>query len=95
MTSKDHVWVKISFDYKNNNTGEPILIALMINRMEGAYGYKTYELENNNSVFKHFELYYLTPEIRNSKDEFKIDFWKRTPCEQEIDNYQISIFEKK
>jgi hypothetical protein len=95
LTSKDHVWVKISFDYKNNNSGEPILVAVMMNRHEGAYGYKTYELENNNSVFKHYELYYLTPEIRNSKDELKVDFWKRTSCELEIDNYQITIFEKK
>lgn len=95
ITKKDHVWINVTFKYKNNNTGEPILVALMLDRKEGAYSYKTFELENNASDWKVASFYYLTPEIRNVNDIVKLDFWKRSSCELIIDDFVLSAYEKK
>jgi hypothetical protein len=96
LTENDHVWIKVSFKFKNNNNeGEPVLVALMMERKEGAYSYKTFELENNITEWKEATFYYLTPEIRNTKDILKLDFWKRSPCEVIIDDFVLNVYEKK
>jgi len=96
LTEKDHVWVKVSFKYKNDSKeGEPVLVALMMERKEGAYSYKTFELENNITEWKEATFYYLTPEIRSTKDFLKLDFWKRSPCTLTIDDFVLSVYEPK
>jgi hypothetical protein len=95
ITKKDHLWLAISFDYKTDNVGEPILIALCMERKEGAYGYKTFELENDVKELTSKTIYFLTPEIRNNKDIFKMDIWKRSIGNLTIDNFKIRAFERK
>lgn len=96
LTDKDHVWIKVSFKYKNDmNAGEPVLVAFMMERKEGAYSYKTFELENKVFEWKTATFFYLTPEIRNTKDLFKLDFWKRTPCNLIIDDFKLTVYEMK
>jgi hypothetical protein len=95
ITERDHSWIAISFDYKTDNAGEPILIALCMERKQGAYGYKTFELENDVKEMKSKTIYFLTPEIRIKKDIFKMDIWKRSPGNLTIDNLKIRAFERK
>jgi hypothetical protein len=64
-------------------------------RKEGAYGYRKFELEKNGSTWKSMTIYFLTPEIRNARDCLKIEFWKRTPSKLILDNVKLTIFEKK
>lgn len=95
LSSKDHVWVEVSFDYKSNNSGEPNLVAFAMERKNGAYGYKTYELENDSVNWKSKTIYYLTPEIRNHKDVLKMDLWKRSPNNFLMDNFKLVVHEQK
>jgi hypothetical protein len=94
ITKKDHVWLAISFDYKTDNTDLPILLAACMERKNGAYGYKTFELENEVKLMKEANFYFLTPEIRSENDIFKIDIWKRSMGKITIDNLKIRAFER-
>lgn len=95
LTNKDHAWIEVSFDYKSTNSGEANLVAFAMERKHGAYGYKTYALENDSIEWKNITIQYLTPEIRNKKDVLKMDFWKRSPNDLEIDNFKLVVYEKK
>jgi hypothetical protein len=95
LTKKDHVWVKVTFDYLSDNLGEPILVAAAMIRSNGAYGYQTFELKNDTSRWQKMEFYYLTPEIRSINDQLNIDFWKRNPCNLRMDNLKIDLYETK
>ena len=94
ITTKDHVWLAISFEYKTDNKDLPILIALCMERKNGAYGYKTFELQNDVKQMQKANFYFLTPEIRSENDVFKIDLWKRSPGSITIDNLKIRAFER-
>jgi hypothetical protein len=95
ISKKDHFWVRLNFDYQSYSDGEPVLATISMERKEGAYGYRKFELEKNGSNWKSMTIYFLTPEIRNEKDCLKIEFWKRTPSKLILDNVKLTIFEKK
>jgi hypothetical protein len=94
LTQKDHVWVKMNFKYLAPNNAK-ISLALMVDREEGPYGYMTFPLDSCNGKWHEMTIEYLTPEIRNVKDEFKFDFWKENPSNLYIDDFETIIFEKK
>jgi hypothetical protein len=95
LTNKDHVWVEVSINYSADNTGEPILVAMCLERENGAYGYKKFELLNETETVTKKVFYYLTPEIRDTRDTFKLDVWKRSPCNLKIQDFKVKIFEPK
>ena len=95
MTKKDHVWIELSFDYKSTITEQPILVAFCMDRKNGAYGYTTFELEQDSTNWKSKTIHFLTPEIRSKNDILKIDFWKRSPSNLWMDNLKIMVYEKK
>ena len=94
ISKKDHFWVRLNFDYQSYSDGEHGLATVAMERKEGAYGYRKFELEKNGSNWKSMTIYFLTPEIRSDKDFFKIEFWKRTPSKLKLDNVKLTIFEK-
>jgi hypothetical protein len=94
LTQKDHVWVKMNFKYLAPNNAK-ISLAVMVDREEGPYGYMTFPLDSCNGKWHEMTIEYLTPEIRNVKDEFKFDFWKENPSNLCIDDFETIIFEKK
>lgn len=94
ITTKDHVWLAISFEYKTDNKDLPILLAACMERKNGAYGYKTFELQKDVKQMQKANFYFLTPEIRSENDVFKIDLWKRSPGSITIDNLKIRAFER-
>lgn len=95
LTKKDHAWIELRFDYKCPSTEQPILVAFCMDRKNGAYGYTTFELEQDSLNWKSKTIHFLTPEIRSKNDMLKIDFWKRSPANLWIDNLKIVVYEKK
>lgn len=95
LTIKDHAWIELRFDYKCTRTEQPILVAFCMDRKNGAYGYTTFELEQDSLNWKSKTIHFLTPEIRSKNDVLKIDFWKRSPANLWIDNLKIVVYEKK
>jgi hypothetical protein len=93
LTSKDHVWVRVSFKYKTDKK-DALVFAMMMDRAEGAYGYRAWDLPFS-TTWKKREFFFLTPEIRSIKDELKFDFWKKSPSSLWIDDFQLDIFEQK
>jgi hypothetical protein len=94
LTLKDHLWVTIDFKYLAPKNAE-INLAVMIDRVEGPYGYVAYPLDSCDGNWHNMSVEYLTPEIRNVKDEFKFDFWKVSPSKLVIDDFRVTVFEKK
>ena len=95
LTKKDHAWIELRFDYKCTSTEQPILVAFCMDRKNGAYGYTTFELEQDSTNWKSKTIHFLTPEIRSKNDILKIDFWKRSPSNLWMDNLKIMVYEKK
>jgi hypothetical protein len=93
LTENDHIWIGLQFKYKNLGQ-EAVLLGTMMNRKEGAYGYRDFQLENSNE-WKDTVIYVLSPAIRDPKDEFKFDFWKRSSDDFYLDDLEVIVFEKK
>jgi hypothetical protein len=93
LTQKDHVWVTMKFKYKAPETSK-ISLALMVDREEGPYGYMAFPLDSCDGNWHEMTIDYLTPEIRNRKDELKFDFWKEKPSVLNVDDFELTISEK-
>jgi hypothetical protein len=61
----------------------------------GTYGYFAPDIPNDtaNKQWHKYELEYLSPEIRNTKDIWKCYIWKRGKSTFDIDNFKIEIYE--
>ena len=99
LTSKDHVWIKLSGDFRISENFEGALPCLVMN-MEykgAAYGYyaPVIAVDSTKNKWNHFEMEYLPPEIRNKNDVFKYYFWKRGKSIFDIDNIKVEVFEPK
>jgi hypothetical protein len=93
LTKKDHIWVAFQFKYRATKQSK-INLAVMIDRIEGPYGYMAFPLDSCDGNWHSATIEYLTPEIRNRKDEFKFDFWKQTPADLWVDDFKITLYEK-
>ena len=100
LTQKDHLWIKVSVDFKASATDDnklPILI-ISIQRDEGEYAYYAKSLISDlidSSKWSNFELDYLTPNLRSRRDRLKVYIWNKESIDCEIDNLTIKLFEKK
>jgi hypothetical protein len=94
LTSKDHAWVSIDCKYLAVENAK-INLAVMMDRAEGPYGYVAFPLDSCDGKWHELSIDYLTPEIRNINDEFKFDFWKVNPSNLMIDDFKVTLFEKK
>jgi hypothetical protein len=97
LSHENHVWFRIEFDARfpaGLGDPPPCLVSTM-ERREGAYGYRAFEIRPDgiSANWKHFTVEYLSPEIRNTKDEFKCYFWNRSKVLLDIDNFRITVFE--
>ena len=97
LTKKDHVWLEVRFKYRSADTLVRPFLVMTMSRKGGNYHYFAFvpatTSDSNKWVQNEFE--YLTPEIRNTKDEFLIYFWNRDKCEFDIDDIEIKVYEKR
>lgn len=101
LTDKDHLWVTISLevryaeDYQDNY---PCFVSTM-NRKGGVYGYYAFALkptaDSTKSDWNKLNFEYLTPNVRNPKDELKYYIWKRGQQGFEVRNLSLKAFERK
>lgn len=98
LTGKDHAWVRAGVDVfiPSGYSEELPLLVVTFERKEGAYGYRSYGLDT--SIYKpghwgKIEADYLTPNIRNKDDFFKIYVWHRGKSPVFIDNLKADVFE--
>jgi hypothetical protein len=97
LSSKDHVWLRFKFVYAfpdTTNSGKVIFCSTM-DRKEGNYGYKTFEIDPQNAKNGSVQFDFLTPEIRDPKDLLKYYFWNRDHNKIYIDDFKVEVFEKK
>lgn len=99
LTSKDHVWIKISGDFRiaESFEGEMPCLVMSMEYKGVTYGYyaPTILVDSTKNKWNHFEIEYLTPEIRNKNDVFKYYIWKRSKSPFDIDNIKVEVFEPK
>ena len=98
LTKKDHLWAVVSFDVRYPEKNEdplPCLVTTMEHKGK-SYGYAGFEIKPDSiqSQWIKCRFEYLTPEIRNVKDDLKIYIWKRGKESFDIDNFKVEIFEK-
>lgn len=99
ITSQDHFWIKVTMDIcfpDSVNSSFPCLVTTM-ERKGGSYNYYAPELTNDWSPGKWQTVnsWYLSPEIRNTKDVFKCYIWKRSKEPVDIDNLKVEIYTPK
>ena len=100
LTEKDHLWIKGEIETFNTPKGDSLNVPILVftfERKEGAYGYFPPEIKTYSEEEKWVksEFNYLTPEIRNTKDRFKIYVWNRSKKKLKIRNIRVTTFEKK
>ncbi|MDB9932615.1 MAG: hypothetical protein P8N07_01465 [Flavobacteriales bacterium] len=96
LTSKDHLWVRVSVDCKlqREDSKKPVVVISM-ERKNGAYGYTGKEIKEASVTWSNFQFDYLTPPIREGKDKLKVFVWNMEKSNFDMDNLKIEIFEKK
>lgn len=97
ITQKDHVWIRASLDYKVLKRGAPSFLTMTMERKEGNYGYFApgIKIDSLQNEWIHFQTDFLTPEIRNTKDDFKCYLWNQGKNQFEIKNVRLEVFERK
>lgn len=99
LTQKDHIWLNASMDIRFPEKFEGPLpcFVMTMDRKEGPYGYLAPEIKIDSAKghWRKFEITYLTPEIRSTKDRFKCYIWKRGKSSFDIRNLKIERFERR
>jgi hypothetical protein len=97
ITTKDHFWIKTSVDIfiPENFGGESPRIVTLFNHGEnGTYKYRNKYLLNNElkiNQWNHIESFYLSPEVRSTKDNFSVYLWHPTKEKVFVDNFNIAV----
>jgi hypothetical protein len=100
ITKNDHAFIKVTAyiyptaDVKNN----PFSLVIHFTHNHFAYKYITFDSDKMNiepNKWNKISFMYLTPEVRNKKDDFKTYFWNRGKQTVFIDDFQVEIYEKK
>jgi len=96
LTDRDHVWLQFSFraEEVQQKTGKLILVAL-VERKEGPYGYRSYEMDSVAFSKTGHRFLYLTPEIRNNDDKVVFYFWNRDKKSVVLKDFNVKVLEKK
>lgn len=96
VTAKDHFWARakvrvfIPLDYD----GELPCLVMTMERKEGSYGYRTSCLPDTatRGRWNELRLEYLTPEIRDESDRFKVYLWHRGKDPILMDDLRVVAF---
>jgi hypothetical protein len=99
LTSKDHLWFKLSVDSYNPNKKEETVANIVIHFEHNGnpYNYAAYKINNEDfeNQWKHNEFYYLSPPLQDESDMIVAYVWFERGKEMYIDNFCLEIFERK
>jgi len=99
LTQKDHIWIKASMDIRFSKKFKGALpcLVMTMDRNNGSYGYYAPQIAMDSipNHWRKFEVFFLTPEIRNTNDVFKCYIWKRGKSVFDIDNLKLEIYKRK
>ena len=97
VTDKDHFWIKTAVDIFipiGYNHESPIIVAHFNHGENGIYKYQTKSLAKDvlkTNQWNHLEFLYLSPEVRNVNDDFKVYLWHPNKTKVFIDNLKVSF----
>lgn len=103
ITKKDHAWIKCSFWYYPTGPmdGNKLAMSFCFSHGEGQY-YKYFAAELEHRVkdakpgqWNYYQLYYMTPEVRNLDDKLRVGFWLRGRDAVFVDDLKVEAFERK
>lgn len=99
LTTKDHAWLKISaYVYATVDPKEaPFSLVVHFMHDNQPYKYVTFYSSDAPVVagqWSRMEFYYLTPEVRDPKDELKIYVWNMNKQLMFVDDLKVDIYEK-
>jgi hypothetical protein len=100
ITSQDHVWFKVSVVVyiDTQKTTDDFSLVVHFAHNGYAYNYKTVESKKLNLItgqWNKIEFDYLSPEVRNVRDQFRAFVWYRGERTLLIDDLKVEVFEKK
>ena len=102
LTDREHVWVRVSFDYLpvHDLKEAPASLVIELNHNKGQYieKYRNYNLEQHSYTINEwntFSVDYLTPyPLSVKKDVLKIYVYLRGDKPIYIDNFHVEVFER-
>lgn len=96
VTEKDHFWARarVRVLIPDGYQGELPCLVMTMERKEGSYGYKTACLPDTAPRGQWVEIRseYLTPEIRDERDRFKVYVWHRGKASILMDDLRVTAF---
>lgn len=92
LSNKDHFWCTVDLNILDPAfaKGEAPLLVMTFERKEGAYKYRAFELATDTTFY--FE--YLSPEVRQAKDAFKVYIWNRHFSTFTAKQIRLKFFER-
>jgi hypothetical protein len=103
ITHKDHCWMRVSglVFVTDTSIRMPLSLVATFNHKGKAYRWESENLEKQVSLipgtWNKLEFDYLSPDIRNSKDELNVYFWLRdqVPYPVKVDALHVVAYERK
>ena len=101
ITSKEHAWIRVSFDYFANDSikeAQPSLVIHFDHNNRYSYKYKGWDIEKSsyrNNEWNHFSVDYLTPYPLSTDDILQVYIYLRGKQDFNFDNLKIEAFERK
>ncbi len=98
LTSKEYIWLRISFDYLSFDTlsGERFFLIANYLYKGKPIKYRGFGLNDEKpGTWKNFTIDYLSPELTSTKNQFQAYVWAKGDGELLIDNFSVILFEPK
>lgn len=100
ITQKDHAWLRIKADVTipEGYSGELPLLVVTFHHQGKPYKYATVrpmKKDTLSATLYNYEIDYLTPEVRSVSDNFKTYIWLRGQGKALVDNFSVTVFERK
>ncbi len=95
LTTNNHAWLYADVFLKtNSNQPVPVSLVVTFEHSGGAYKYRTIDIDlKKTDTWVELNKWYLTPEIRNVKDELAVYVWNRGEDSVWVDDLRIQVYD--
>lgn len=98
ITDKSYTWIKASIWFYTTHNPDELDGGLNVNMSHEDHAFKYRETKMSGKGFKanqwnKIEFYYMTPDIRSTKDKVKLFFWNRSKHPVFVDDLKLESFE--